>query len=1140
MSKEAQEKSLILGFGGTGTHILTYLKELAVYKFGRKPDFLHFLEFDTIANWKPGETISIAGGAGAEETIASGIESRLDPDTEYFHLKDHPPGLRELAEHRMGLPADRQRYPHLDPWLNTEQLKRLMPPAAFNITRGAAQQRQIGRYSMFINVSLIQNQLTRILRELSRAAGRNTVNVWLVGSAAGGTGAGCMLDAAFMVLMAARTLNIQLTMTGVIVLPEVYGDKSGISKARAYSMFRELERLQSFGLQPSDRYTRQGQSISAEVRYSASGDNTALMPNRLFDYLVFLGQPCGSEPERKAFFNSVASAIDPYIDENVGAGMMEKLVNKTSGKIIGFGAARLSAPLATYAERFAWELARDYLASLAAPHIVERQVTGVAFGSERDRSDSAKQRVIGLLALFKELDALLSNRPDDLNLLVNTKMQPREIINGWYQFSAPEAAGLVIKDDALARDVPLTYVNPFLSLDTWEDRVDPKDFRVKTYQENSDTKGAKESPDQSLVRFQADLRDVVNAYTDANGGEGSLRKGRTVVLDVVSRAVLDRVDKAIISALTDSSFPGILASAKDQGTPISRLYKELQISVSMDGPLQTLEVTLSKMVEGLEAKASDQRQMVADAQRALSEVVKSTFFFGKKVTASQEEARAACGAYILWFQRRYLIEDMRDLVARVRGRFQRWLDTVTGALVGVALTRQADRSALIQAQVEIDRLDDRLARLASDSSTFISLASLARDGSREDTGMQGFVEKRLKPLATQQEGRSLIDIALEGSKWEPSIGRDGQPNLALRWPGGRAEGTPLRTLHRTLYEHFSPKIDQAMKDFDIFSYLVYAEQEHRLGPKELASLLYSAARLNLGTEGGTMGGSTQWVFRQPRGSEDKRNYADRLKGELNSLADSGVQDNVANHSDGTSITILRATEAAMDQIEDIRNCSRAYREIITESSGAGQPAEELPHALVYHAFRAEAEAWQIERHHYLYIARTKPDSNDGLIPPRIARLLENPPMAQAFVHAVAVGALQRPDPDEPWLWHHPTRPTPVVMGPGDLLAVAVQFILQQRAGSDRGLDTIELPQVKESLVLAAKKKEQTLTAALRSFLAGQPDLVAFLRPLLDEPRETLHNPEKRKEWDRTVNGLSMVFRYYLTETGEPTLAGRTL
>ena len=73
-------QALVMGFGGTGAHVLTALKELTVLKHGKVPETIKFLLFDTIADWKPGISVQIVGGGAEEKTAKSEDEAAaLDP-----------------------------------------------------------------------------------------------------------------------------------------------------------------------------------------------------------------------------------------------------------------------------------------------------------------------------------------------------------------------------------------------------------------------------------------------------------------------------------------------------------------------------------------------------------------------------------------------------------------------------------------------------------------------------------------------------------------------------------------------------------------------------------------------------------------------------------------------------------------------------------------------------------------------------------------------------------------------------------------------------------------------------------------------------------------------------------------------------
>ncbi|MCK5717372.1 MAG: hypothetical protein KAH77_07780, partial [Thiomargarita sp.] len=327
--------ALVMGFGGTGTQILTFLKEMSVLKYGKHPDSIKFLEFDTIAraSWKPGETIPIAGGA-AQEKIASGEEISLNPDTEYFPLMDSHPSLQEyVTQHLAPSATNVDDYIHLKDWLHTAWFQTHINANRLNIRDGAAQQRQIGRFAMFQNVPGIMKQFSQDLNQLISTANGATIQIWLVGSVAGGTGAGTILDAAFLTRLAAEQGQYQqnIQISGVFVLPEIYQDHTGISEARAYSLFRELDRFQDVGIQVRDKYALPNGQCSSEISYDKHKTQQATISLKLFDNLFYLGIPCKNDDERTAFFTSIANALDPYLDEKQGPTLLANSINPHGG-----------------------------------------------------------------------------------------------------------------------------------------------------------------------------------------------------------------------------------------------------------------------------------------------------------------------------------------------------------------------------------------------------------------------------------------------------------------------------------------------------------------------------------------------------------------------------------------------------------------------------------------------------------------------------------------------------------------------------------------------------------------------------------------------------------------------------------------
>src|SRR5687768_12634532 len=147
-------QALVLGFGGTGAHILTALKELTVLKHGRVPETIKFLLFDTIADWEPGKVQSV-GGASEEKTAKSDdAAASLAPLTEYFQLHDFPPDLRTHVFDYLSSAGNPDAFPHLKDWLHAPWLSENVQPNQLAINIGAAQQRHIGRYAMFKNAEI--------------------------------------------------------------------------------------------------------------------------------------------------------------------------------------------------------------------------------------------------------------------------------------------------------------------------------------------------------------------------------------------------------------------------------------------------------------------------------------------------------------------------------------------------------------------------------------------------------------------------------------------------------------------------------------------------------------------------------------------------------------------------------------------------------------------------------------------------------------------------------------------------------------------------------------------------------------------------------------------------------------------------
>ena len=77
-------QALVMGFGGTGAHVLTALKELTVLKYGRVPETIKFLLFDTIADWEPGINVQIVPFRTSADMATGLLRGDIDVMFEFY------------------------------------------------------------------------------------------------------------------------------------------------------------------------------------------------------------------------------------------------------------------------------------------------------------------------------------------------------------------------------------------------------------------------------------------------------------------------------------------------------------------------------------------------------------------------------------------------------------------------------------------------------------------------------------------------------------------------------------------------------------------------------------------------------------------------------------------------------------------------------------------------------------------------------------------------------------------------------------------------------------------------------------------------------------------------------------------------
>lgn len=215
--------TLVLGLGGTGVTVLRYLKRLyeELEPDDRVPANFLGVDFDRSALMNT-ENHSLAELG----------------DNEFLYLQ--PEGIQELVRNIDRRLGDQPAWAKILKWF--PERTKVQVPASEVEANGAGQYRLLGRLGFFLNDEIIDNavrtRLDRLQVEIDSVRLSKQKRVILVASVAGGTGAGMLVDMAYL----ARRHDSRPRVYAYLALPEIFHevDHGGRIYQNAYAALREL------------------------------------------------------------------------------------------------------------------------------------------------------------------------------------------------------------------------------------------------------------------------------------------------------------------------------------------------------------------------------------------------------------------------------------------------------------------------------------------------------------------------------------------------------------------------------------------------------------------------------------------------------------------------------------------------------------------------------------------------------------------------------------------------------------------------------------------------------------------------------------------------------------------------------------
>ena len=391
----------VIGLGGTGQWILTYLKkELLEINQGEMPENVKLLGIDTqIAE------VSVAASNASlvnddrknAMTDARLGDVTLDKRTEFVQIgKPLFDFIVDINEDRKK-PYSKQEYRYLD-WLDTERLLNLGRDSC-DTTYGAGAFPQLGRLSLFKSVTDIYNKIRTDLDSFKKFVISGNENqqleIHITSSIAGGTGAGILIDTAWLVRAAAKQLGFQnYVIRSFIVLPTAF-DSTGVStekRLRAYAVWSQLDRfmISHLAVKGNTKIVfnpNTNPPIETECNEPVFGTTYFIDPNRDVN-------PIAPPPENGTF-PAVAQAISFILDKESGSHYAAHVPNVKVGGALqlppgvyhsAIGSYTIKVPVYRARAKFSRELAFAAFEKITQPQISDTGI-GIALRSDRNREN---------------------------------------------------------------------------------------------------------------------------------------------------------------------------------------------------------------------------------------------------------------------------------------------------------------------------------------------------------------------------------------------------------------------------------------------------------------------------------------------------------------------------------------------------------------------------------------------------------------------------------------------------------------------------------------------------------------------------------------------------------------------------------
>ncbi len=974
------KKTVIIGLGGTGDWVLTFLKSRLYATYGEeevKKD-VQFLLADTIHARTREDAFS-------SEDKKFQVKSALDQhEEEVAHLggvrvenHEYLPLTGEIHDIAQSIRRGQDRHTRHLSWFMADYYLRALPAAAMNITDGAGQWRQFGRLAL--TMSTEKTEFPKRIEQMIRAAQLphgDALMFYLVSSLAGGTGAGTVLDAATLIRDVAHRNRVKVWIVGFLVLPSAFTQVLGDSTMRAtttrsYAAFRELVRFQ----------TQAGQGVPLTIPYSLN--YRVQVTDKLFDTVFLLDadtdwKKLTEVPPWSGISPSIADGLEVFIDRSAGSDILQDLINASArmanevridetlpAQFHSMGSHKIVLPARQFAAIFAGRFVVEFLSGVFPTHR-EGEISRLLRTdlTESDFQNLAQEFMRKIPNLFTQIVDLLPSRSPDSS----------RRIKAFGSRTLEDYRGLLRpKQTPPGVDLPFLVRNPLDNIQTGREAGDTAEDAARRLV-------------RECERWLGDYWQKLDAVLDAVLAQVRVEIAAELqhqIRQILNRQVEELPDHTVGSTL--AYLQQIVLECDELAIKVlDAAEKEINAKQGGQNSLGHWQTKVSQAQSAMEATQGFDgflnRGKAWDAQKTYLKT-QTAFLERRKLVRTFETFRAIVGA-------------LKSAAAYLERQIREWADT---AILNEQL------SARHEAESEIAEIEAALRRGGETFTSSYGLRAYER-GEPVDITMGGYretlYERFTRPIL--EEWLPSVEWDLEAADPDPS-GTADAVRLVLRVEKARAGGLTLaadsgKALHQQLFDAVKDRLFPQVTGLSIFDY--FLDQGHKVD--DVAVFLRENTGPLLGSivslEGSVPTHQVHLLAQRPD-SKEAVEFLNQLQNRLkkdtfaNALFQEGRNPDFDNPY---TLTLLYLVQDVRDgQLAVMNHYEGDYNEQLTQNDAY----------IVNHIFRCDQEAARIEK---AYLAEHGRRGADGWkrLHPRICRLLDIPSRVKLFLELWALNVIR--------------------------------------------------------------------------------------------------------------------------------------